>query len=206
MMKTVSDVNLSCGGTEEEFPLEDCAIIDLYWAREEQALTETAEKYGGMCHSIAYHILQNRQDTEECVNDTWLRAWNAMPPQRPTVLSAFLSRITRNLSLDRYKAGRAGKRGGGQMTLALEELGECIPAESSVEEAVQLQELTAVLDRFLRELPEKECCLFLRRYWYVNSTREIAERYQMAEGSVKSTLHRVRKKLKVCLEQEGIEL
>lgn len=192
--------------TKEEFPLEDCAILDLYWAREERALTETAQKYGGMCHSIAYNILQDWQDTEECVNDTWLRAWNAMPPQRPTVLSAFLSRITRNLSLDRYKLARAGKRGGGQTTLALEELGECVPAANSVEQTIQLQELTAALDRFLRELPEKECCLFLRRYWYVDSTREIARRYDMAEGSVKSVLFRIRRKLKAYLEREGIEL
>lgn len=186
--------------------MEDCAILDLYWAREERALTETAQKYGGMCHSIAYNILQDWQDTEECVNDTWLRAWNAMPPQRPTVLSAFLSRITRNLSLDRCKLARAGKRGGGQMTLALEELGECVPAENSVEQTIEMQELTAALDRFLRELPEKECCLFLRRYWYVDSTREIAVRYDMAEGSVKSTLFRIRRKLKAYLEREGIEL
>ena len=122
--------------------MEDSAIIDLYWAREERALTETDTKYGHMCRSIAYQILQDRWDSEECVNDTWLRAWNAMPPQRPTILSAFLSRITRNLSLDRYKAARAEKRGGGQMPLALEELGDCVPAQTSVEDSVELRELT----------------------------------------------------------------
>lgn len=184
--------------------MEDQAIIDLYWARQEQALTESDRKYGGMCRSIAYQILQNREDTEECVNDTWLRAWNAMPPQRPGVLSAFLSRITRNLSLDRYKAARTEKRGGGQMPLALEELGDCVPAGGSVEQTVELQELTRLLDQFLRDLPERECCLFLRRYWYVDSIREIALRCDMAEGSVKSTLHRIRKKLRVYLEQEGV--
>lgn len=186
--------------------MEDSAIIDLYWAREERALTETDEKYGGMCRSIAYNILQSREDTEECVNDTWFRAWSTMPPKRPNVLSAFLSRITRNLSLDRYKAARAGKRGGGQMTLALEELGDCVPAGNSVEEAVELAELTRVLDRFLRDLPEKECCIFLRRYWYVEGTREIADRYEMAEGSVKSTLHHTRQKLRARLEKEGVAL
>ena len=186
--------------------MEDSAIIDLYWAREERALTETDSKYGSMCRSIAYNILNDRWDSEECVNDTWLRAWNTMPPQRPGVLSAFLSRITRNLSLDRCKAAKAAKRGGGQMPLALEELGDCVPASSSVEETVELRELTRILDRFLRDLPEKECCVFLRRYWYVDSTRDIALRYEMAEGSVKSMLHRVRNKLRERLEKEGIAL
>ena len=186
--------------------MEDSAIIDLYWAREEQALTETDAKYGGMCRTISYNILSSREDSEECVNDTWLRAWNTMPPNRPGVLSAFLSKITRNLSLDRYKASRAAKRGGGQLLLALEELGDCVPAPSTVEEAAELAELTRLLDRFLRDLPEKEACVFLRRYWYVDSTREIAQRYEMAEGSVKSMLYRVRQKLRRRLEQEGIAL
>ena len=186
--------------------MEDSAIIDLYWAREEQALTETDAKYGGMCRTIAYNILSSREDSEECVNDTWLRAWNTMPPNRPGVLSAFLSKITRNLSLDRYKASRAAKRGGGQLPLALEELGDCVPAADSVEEALALEELTQLLDRFLRTLPDRECCIFLRRYWYVDSTRDIARRYEMAEGSVKSTLYRVRQKLREQLEKEGVVL
>ena len=103
--------------------VNDSAIIDLYWARKEQALEETDLKYGGFCRTIAYNILHSREDSEECVNDTWMRAWNTMPPQRPSVLQSFLGKITRNLSLDRYKASRADKRGGGQMPLALEELG-----------------------------------------------------------------------------------
>ena len=186
--------------------MEDSAIIDLYWAREERALQETETKYGGLCRSIAFNILQSREDSEECVNDTWFRAWNTMPPQRPGVLPAFLSRIIRNLSLDRWKRTRADKRGGGQLPLALEELGDCVPAAGSVEEALALEELTRVLDRFLRTLPERECCIFLRRYWYVDSTRDIARRYEMAEGSVKSTLYRVRQKLRAQLEKEGVVL
>lgn len=186
--------------------VNDSAIIDLYWARKEQALEETDLKYGGFCRTIAYNILHSREDSEECVNDTWMRAWNTMPPQRPSVLQSFLGKITRNLSLDRYKASRADKRGGGQMPLALEELGDCIPASNSVEEALELEELTRLVDRFLRDLPEKECCIFLRRYWYVDSTKEIAKRYEMAEGSVKSTLYRVRQKLRACLEKEGVVL
>lgn len=192
--------------TQEGAAVEDTAIIDLYWAREEQALTETELKYGAMCRTIAFNILRDREDTEECVNDTWFRAWTTMPPQRPSILSAFLSRITRNLSLDRYKAARTVKRGSGQLPLALEELGDCVPAQSSVEDEIQLKELTQLLDLFLRNLPEKECCIFLRRYWYIDSIGAIAQRYEMAEGTVKSSLHRTRRKLREYLEHEGVIL
>jgi len=184
--------------------MEDSAIIDLYWARDEQALLQTDLKYGKLCRNVAFNILRNQEDTEECVNDTWLRAWNAMPPNRPGVLSAFLSRITRNLALDTYKASKADKRGGGQMPVALEELGDCIAGLQSVENEMSYRELTKLLDGFLRQLPEKECCIFLRRYWYVDSTKDIAKRYGMPEGSVKSQLSRTRQKLKKILEQEGI--
>lgn len=186
--------------------MEDHAIIALFWAREERALEETAHKYGSFCRSIAYNILCNREDTEECVNDTWLRAWNSMPPQRPSILSSFLGKITRNLSLDRFKLSHAGKRGGGQLPLALEELGDCVSGGESVEDQLAMKELSRLLDRFLRDLPERECCIFLRRYWFVDSIREIALRYQMAEGSVKSTLYRTRQKLRLFLEKEGVAL
>lgn len=184
--------------------MEDAGIIDLYWAREERALVETERKYGRYCWTISYNILHNREDTEECLNDTYMKAWNAMPPQRPTILSAFLGKIARNLSLDRYKAGRTDKRGGGQMVVALEELEDCLPAGGSVEQSLADAELARAIDRFLRSLPEKECCVFLRRYWYVDSMLEIAHRYHMAEGTVKSMLFRTRRKLKNYLEQEGV--
>lgn len=186
--------------------MEDQAIIDLYWAREERALLETERKYGSYCWTIAHNILRSREDSEECVNDTWMRAWNAMPPQRPGILSSFLGKITRNLSLDRCKAAKTTKRGGGRVTMALDELEECLPGQSSVEQALADAELTRLIDRFLRNLPEKECCIFLRRYWYVDSMAEIAHRYHMSEGTVKSTLHRTRAKLRACLEQEGVYL
>lgn len=186
--------------------MTDEAIISLFWSRSEDAITETDHKYGGMCRTIAFNILHDREDTEECVNDTWFRAWSTMPPHRPGVLSAFLSRITRNLSLDRYKAARTAKRGGGQLPVALEELGDCVPAHGSVEDEIQLKELSRLLDCFLRELPERECCLFLRRYWYVDSIADIARRYEMAEGTVKSSLHRTRQKLRDFLEAEGVSL
>ena len=184
--------------------MEDKQIIDLFWARDEKALTETEQKYGSYCRTIAYNILQSREDSEECVNDTWLRAWNAMPPQRPNLLQAFLGKITRNLSLDRYKLGHAAKRGGGQTAVALEELGECIPSGQDVEQELALRELSRLLDGFLRTLPERDCCMFLRRYWFVDSTKDIARRYKMPEGSVKSGLHRTRQKLKVYLEKAGV--
>ena len=186
--------------------MEDHAIIDLYWARDEQALTETQQKYGAYCWAIAHNILKNKEDTEECVNDTYMRAWHAMPPHRPGALGAFLGKITRNLSLDRYKHTRAEKRGGGQVAAALDELGESVPGGTQPEQELAAAELSRVLDRFLRNLPEKECCMFLRRYWYVDSIQEISLRYGMAEGSVKSNLFRIRQRLKRYLEEEGIVL
>ena len=184
--------------------LEDSKIIDLYWARKEQALAETDAKYGNYCRTIARNILRNFEDTEECVSDTWLHAWNSMPPQRPGILSAFLGRITRNLSFDRCKYQQAAKRGGGALPLALDELGECIPASGRVEHELEQKELTAAIDRFLRTLPEKDCNLFLRRYWYVDSISVIADRYGMKENTVKSILFRTREKLRKFLGEEGI--
>ena len=184
--------------------MEDSKIIDLYWARKEQALAETDTKYGSYCRTIARNILRNFEDTEECVSDTWLHAWNSMPPQRPGILSAFLGRITRNLSFDRCKYQQAAKRGGGALPLALDELGECIPSAQRVEYALEQKELAAAIDRFLRTLPEKDCNLFLRRDWYVDSISVIADRYGMKENTVKSILFRTREKLRKFLGEEGI--
>ena len=182
--------------------MDDNGIISLYWDRDEQALRETANKYGPYCHTIAYNVVKNRQDAEECVNDTYVQAWNAMPPQKPTVLRAFLGKITRNLAINRYRAAHSKRRGGGQLPAVLEELEDCFSdgPEAALEEA----ELTRLLDRFLRQLPSKDCIVFVRRYWYMDSLADIAGRCHMALGSVKSSLHRSRKKLKDYLEQEGI--
>ena len=184
--------------------LEDSKIIDLYWARKEQALAETDAKYGSYCRTIARNILRNFEDTEECVSDTWLHAWNSMPPQRPGILSAFLGRITRNPSFDRCKYQQAAKRGGGALPLALDELGECIPASGRVEHELEQKELAAAIDRFLRTLPERECSMFLRRYWYVDSVQSIAARYAIKENTAKSILFRTREKLRRYLAGEGI--
>ncbi len=184
--------------------MEDSRIIDLYFARAEEAITQTEAKYGAYCRSIALNILKSREDSEECVSDTWLHAWNAMPPQRPGVLSAFLGRITRNLSFDRYKAARAEKRGGGSLPLALEELSQCIAGRGGVDEALDGRELARCIDAFLRTLPERECSMFLRRYWFVDGIEAIALRFSVKPNTVKSILFRTREKLRAYLQQEGI--
>ena len=182
--------------------MEDSAIIDLYWAREERALSETDTKYGGYCRSIAHNILRNREDTEECVSDTWLHAWNAMPPQRPGRLRMFLAKITRNLSFDRFQARRAQKRGGGEMPLVLEELEECLPSRDDVEGEVQARELERAVSEFLRVLPERECSVFLRRYFFVEPVSQIGRRYGLKEGHVLVILSRTRQKLREFLRKE----
>ena len=182
--------------------MEDTGIIDLYWARDERAVAETERKYGSYCRSISYRILRNRQDVEECVNDTYIRAWNAMPPQRPFALGAFLAKIVRNLSLNYYRRAQTQRRGGGQMTVLLEELQDV--SADGPEQMLEAAELARLLDRFLRQLPQKECCIFMRRYWYMDSLEEIASRYHLAMGTVKSSLYRTRQKLKEYLEQEGV--
>lgn len=189
---------------KEEEPVNDAEIIELYFARDEQAIVSTQEKYGKYCYSIALNILFDREDSEECVNDTWMRTWNAIPPQRPNKLQIFLGTITRNLAFDRYKSKRAQKRGGGTMEVALDELSECIPSTDTIENLVVADELEQILHRFLRSLPEKECNVFLRRYWYVEEYQEIANRYRIKLNTVKTILFRVRGKLKAYLEQEGI--
>ena len=184
--------------------MEDSAIIDLYWARDQAAVTETDRKYGPLCRSLSLRITGSREDAEECVNDTWLRAWNAMPPQRPGILSAFFGKLTRNLSLDRWRYNRAAKRGGPQVETALEELGECLPAPGRPEDRLEERETAALISRFLREQPQLDRVLFLRRYWYLDSVAALAERFSMNENTVKSRLHRTRLRLKEVLLREGV--
>jgi len=190
----------------EEETLRDEEILDLFWERKEQAIEETQRSYGKYCYSIAHNILRDKEDAEECVNDTWLRAWNAIPPKRPTRLGIFLGTITRNLSFDKWKYKNAEKRGCGAMDVELDELLECVPAKRGTEEAVEAAELERCINRFLHTLPEKECNVFLRRYWYVEEYAEIAKRLHMNLNSVKTSLFRTRKKLKEYLEQEGVVL
>lgn len=184
--------------------MKDTEILDLYWAREEQAISETQKAYGNYCYSIAWHILYDKEDADECVNDTWLKAWNTIPPTRPARLGLFLGTITRNLSLDRWKGKHAMKRGNGQIMVALDELGDCLPGEQSPENAVEAAELERLLNRFLHTLPERDCNVFLRRYWYMEEYSEIAKKYQMKLNTVKTSVFRTRAKLRDYLEKEGV--
>ena len=184
--------------------MEDTQIVDLYFARSEQAIKETDTKYGGYCYSIAYNILTNQEDAEESVSDTYLSAWNAMPPRRPSFLAAFLGKITRNISLDRWRKYHAFKRGGGQVELALEELQECVSGAESAEEKAIRREILASLNRFLGTLNDTERNVFVCRYWYLDSTEEIAAKSGFSVSKVKSMLYRIRKRLNAHLEKESL--
>lgn len=184
--------------------MEDEKIIDLYWSRSETAISETDQKYGRYCFSIAKNILANKEDAEESVSDTYLAAWNAMPPQRPSLLATFLGKITRNLAIDRWRAQNRQKRGGGEITLALEELEDCIAGQSSVVAAMERKRFTDVFNRFLDTLPDTERRIFLCRYWYLDPVAEIADRFDFSVSKVTSMLHRTRKKLHTVLEKEEL--
>lgn len=184
--------------------MDDQKIIDLYWSRSEAAITETDQKYGKYCYSIAYNILTNNEDAEESVSDTYMAAWKAMPPKRPSILATFLGKITRHLSIDRWRSRNRYKRGGGEIVLALEELEDCIAADQTVEKTYERKQLALVFNRFLESLPETERQVFLCRYWYLDSISVIASYYGFSDSKVTSMLHRSRKKLRAVLEQEDL--
>jgi len=186
--------------------MEDSQIVQLYWQRSEEAIAETSIKYGTYCRNISYGILRNHEDAEECVVDTYLRAWDAIPPQKPVRLAAFLGKITRNLSLDRYRRKTAQFRGFGQVPLALQELEWSVPAPENAETMAEAAELTASLERFLYGLPIEKRQVFLLRYWYFRTIQEISEQLEMSERKITSMLFRTRKELKQHLEKEGIGL
>ena len=183
--------------------MEDNAIVDLYWSRSEDAIEETDKKYGAYCRQVSYNILRNPQDADECVNDTYLGAWNAMPPHRPKRLSSFLGTITRNIALDRYRYNHAQKRSAG-VDVMFSELEGCIPANCRAEEAFELHTVTDVINRFLAGLSSEKRIIFVQRYWYAQPLREIADSLGMSEGQVKSILFRLRAALKTALEKEGV--
>ncbi len=186
--------------------MEDENIVRLYWERNEQAIAESSAKYGAYCGAIAGNILESHADAEECVSDTWLRAWQAMPPHRPALLSVFLGKITRNLAFDRYKQLRREKRGGGQMDAVLDELAECVSGADDPAKTCEARELAAEIDRFLLALPKDKRDLFLLRYWYADSIRRIAEKTGLSENSVSVSLSRVRASLKAHLHERGYDL
>ena len=188
--------------------MDDAQIVQLYWNRDERAISATAEKYGAYCAKIAKNIVGNEEDAEECVNDTYLNAWNAMPPHRPSALSAFLGKITRNIAFNKYKHNTAEKRGGGEIAAILDELAECIPGKSDydAEQELDRKELIRTVDSFLDSLPKNKRNIFMRRYWFSDSVSEIARQNGMKEGAVSAALSRLRLSLRNYLEERGYDL
>ena len=183
--------------------MDDREIIRLYFNRDERAVSATAKKYGNYCTAIAQNILDSREDVEECVSDTYFSAWNTIPPTRPSVLSAFLGKITRNLAFNKYKHNHVLKRGKGEVALVLDELAECISGRDDVEQEIDRRELVSDINAFLGTLPTKKRNIFVCRYWYSDSVSAIAKRYEMTEGNVSVTLHRLRAGLKAYLSERG---
>jgi RNA polymerase sigma-70 factor (ECF subfamily) len=183
--------------------MTDEKIIALYFSRSENAITETNKKYGSYCFKIANNILNNREDSEECVNDTWMKTWDSIPPTSPNRLNLYLAKIVRNLSFTRYKSKHALKRGKGEMTVILDELEECIAGQADIESIYLAQELNTTINDFVRSLSERDGNVFIRRYFFADSTRDIARRYMLTENNVRVILNRTRNQLKDRLAQEG---
>ncbi len=185
--------------------MEDKEIVELYWERDQSAIAQTKEKYEHFCYSIAYGILRNQMDSEECVSDTYLRAWNGIPPEHPQILSAFLGRITRNLSLDRYRMIHAKKRGEGEVEVVFDEVRDMLQNDFSDHHVEQLS-VTDIMNEFLAKQKKENRILFVRRYWYMDSIAELAQKFGYSESKVKSMLLRMRQSLRTSLEEEGIVL
>ena len=186
--------------------MDDDGIIRLYWDRDDEAISVTSEKYGRYCQAIARNILGSEEDAEECVNDTYLRAWNSMPANWPAHLAAFLGKITRNLSFNKYKRDHAEKRGGGEMALVLGELADCVSDADDVERTIDRRELAEAIGSFVAGLPAGKRNMFVRRYWYADPVSAIAEDCGMSQGAVSKALERMRKHLKEYLSERGFEL
>lgn len=181
--------------------MTDEEIVSLYFERSEEAIAASQRQYGGYCRSLVSRLLDNPRDVEECLSDTWLRAWQSIPPNRPRDLKLYLARIGRNLACNRLREGRAAKRGDGAETV-LEELSEVLGGDST-EDIYDAKALRDAVNRFLRSLPQRDCDIFVRRCFYAESTAEIADRYHMRENTVTVSLHRTRKKLRAYLLKEG---
>ena len=183
--------------------MEDLQIIELYWARDERAIGASADKYGGYCRRISFNILRNGGDADECVNDTWLHAWNAMPPERPSLLSAFLGRIVRNLSISRWRAAHAARRDGGAQLL-LDELADCLPGGQETESAFEARETARSIDRWLDGLGPNDRALFVRRYWHGDSLTDLAAATGDKPPALAKRMYALRRSLRAHLEQEGV--
>ena len=183
--------------------VEDTKIIELFWERSENAISETDAKYGKYCYAIAYNILYSEPDSEECVNDTYLRTWETVPPEKPISLSAYLGRITRNLALDRLDYRTREKRAAG-FDVVLDEVSEMLPDASTMPESADDIALREAINSFLRSLDADTRIIFVRRYWYNSTVKDIAADYSLPVGTVKSTLSRTRKRFREYLQKEGI--
>ncbi len=183
--------------------MDDKGIIELYFSRNEKAIEESNLKYGNYCYGIAYNILCDKLDSEECVNDTWLKVWNTIPPQYPNYFKLFLAKITRNLSFDKLREKNSEKRGGGGGFVAFEEMEEFLSDTCDVSQEAERKEFVKMLNNFLYSLSARECNIFIRRYFYMASTADIAEMYKLKESNVLVILSRTRKKLRETLEKEG---
>ena len=184
--------------------MDDESIIELFFERSEKAIDETAEKYGALCSKIAVNILGDSGESEEAVNDTWLKAWKTIPPAKPKSLGAYLSVLTRNISLDRYRKKKAAKRIDDTLVSTLDEIAQMLPAEINIERHAEQRQLIERINFFLKKLPKGQRIIFVRRYFYLDSIREIAQRYGFTESNVTVTLTRLRKKLAAFLEKEDL--
>lgn len=185
--------------------MEESQIIDLYFKRDEAAISETATKYGAYCHGIALNILSINADADECVNDTYLRAWNSIPPQKPIKLGAWLGKVVRNIAFDLWKKNHRQKRYAG-MDQLLDELQDCIPSPQTVDHVIEEKELTEVINEWLLSLSQNDRALFVRRYWIGKTINELAKEYGTTPNSLAKRMYKLRQKLKLTLEQEGYSI
>ena len=185
--------------------MDDSMIIDLYWRRDEEAITQTAQKYGSYCHSISFNILHCYEDAEECVNDTYEHAWSSIPPERPSRFKTWLGTVTRNLAINLWKKNHSQKRYD-EFTVLLSELDDCVPSRESIEQTVDTKALGKCIDNWLSELPEADRHLFLRRYWYGETVSTIAKSRGISANAMTQKLFRMRSSLKRHMEKEGVAI
>ncbi len=187
--------------------IDDDKIIELYNLRDEMAISETDKKYGKLIFKIAFNILRSKEDSEEAKNDTYERAWTRIPPDMPRILSAYLSKVARNLSIDRFRYNKAKKRGGESETdILLSELSDCIPSQSTVSEETEMKMLKDIIDAWLENLPREDREMFMMRYWFGENIKDIASIYKLTSKNLTLKLFRIRQKLKTHLEKEGVYL
>ena len=184
--------------------MQDSQIVDLFFERDERAIDAVAQKYGRYCYTIAYNILKSKEDADESVNDTYLSAWKRIPPHRPTVLSTYLGKITRRISINKWKNKTREKRGGSEVILVLEELSECLPSRENTEKYYEQKELCKAICCFLDGLSEIERDIFVSRYWFLAGIKELGEKFGFSESKIKSMLYRIRGKMKKYLSEEGL--